>query len=77
VPYHTTAVKANDLCADMGLSSTGANTGRGLVARLVASSGAAQTYTCGNSSVLAFSLVTGEAVRVRNPVAKSWLPSHF
>jgi hypothetical protein len=77
VPYHTTAVKANDLCSDIGLTSTGVNATRGLVGRLIASSGAPQTYTCGTSSVAAFNLVTGEAVRVRNPVAKSWLPSHF
>lgn len=77
VPYHTTAVKASDLCADIGLVSTGANSGRGTVVRLNATTGVPQTYTCGGSTALAFTLVTGEGVKVRNPVAKSWLPSHF
>ena len=77
VPYHTTAVKASDLCTDIGLSTTGANSTRGLVARLIASTGGAQAYTCGTSTLAAFTLVTGEAARVRNPVAKTWLPSHF
>jgi hypothetical protein len=77
VPYHTTAIKANDLCADMGLTTTGAPAGRGLVARLIASTGGSVIYTCGQNTALAFNLVTGEAVRVRNPSSKSWLPSHF
>jgi hypothetical protein len=77
VPYHTTAIKSHDLCADIGLTSTGASTGRGIVSRLNSTTGLPQTYTCGQSSALAFNLVTGEAARIRNPVAKSWLPSHF
>jgi len=77
VPYHTTAVKASDLCTDAGLTTTGPNTARGLVGRLIASTGGSQSYTCGSSTVAAFALVTGEAARIRNPVPKSWLPSHF
>jgi hypothetical protein len=77
VPYHTTAIKANDLCSDMGLTTTGVNTARGIVSRLTASTGVIQNYTCGTNTALAFTVTTGEAAKVRNPVAKSWLPSHF
>ena len=77
VPYHTTAVKAHDICADIGLVSTGPNAGRGVVSRLITSTGVFQNYTCGANTALAFTLVTGEGAKVRNPVAKSWLPSHF
>lgn len=77
VPYHTTAVKANDLCGDIGLTTTGLNANRGVVSRLTASSGVFSNYTCGTNTALAFTLTTGEGVKVRNPVAKSWLPSHF
>jgi hypothetical protein len=77
VPYHTTALKANDLCADMGLTATGVNSTRGIISRLTASTGVFQNYTCGTNTALAFGVTTGEAAKVRNPVAKSWLPSHF
>jgi len=77
VPYHTTAIKANDLCSDMGLTTTGVNTARGIVSRLTASTGVLQNYTCGTNTALAFIVTTGEGAKVRNPVAKSWLPSHF
>jgi hypothetical protein len=77
VPYHTTAVKANDLCLDMGLTSTGAAAGRGVVSRLISSTGVLQSYTCGNSTLGAFTVTVGEGIKVRNATAKSWLASHF
>lgn len=77
VPYHTTAVKASDLCADMGLVSTGPNSGRGVVSRLTASTGALSNYTCGLNTLGAFTITVGEGIKVRNPAAKSWLASHF
>jgi hypothetical protein len=78
VPYHSTAVKASDLCTDIGLLSTGVNTGRGTVSRLIASTGVFTTpYVCGTNTALAFTLNTGDGARIRTPVAKSWLPSHF
>ena len=78
VPYHTTAVKSSDLCTDIGLLSTGVNAGRGTVSRIIASSGAFPApYVCGTSTALAFNLITGDSVRVRTPVTKPWLPSHF
>jgi len=77
VPYHTTAVKASDLCADMGLVTTGANSGRGVVSRLTSSTGSLVNYTCGTLTATAFAVTVGEGIKVRNPVAKSWLASHF
>jgi len=78
VPYHTTAVKANDLCTDMGLTATGPNSTRGVVSRLIASTGGFANYTCGAATVGAFAITVGEGIKVRNPSgAKSWLASHF
>jgi len=76
-PYHTTAVKASDLCTDMGLTATGVNSARGVVSRLTASSGAFQNYICGTSTLGAFAVTVGEGLKVRNNAAKSWLASHF
>lgn len=77
VPYHTTAVKASDLCIDMGLITTGLNSGRGTLSRLVTSTGSLNTYTCGTTTATAFPITVGEGVRIRSTVAKSWLASHF
>jgi len=77
VPYHTTAVKANDLCTDMGLTATGPNSTRGVVTRLIASTGAPVSYTCGTATFGAFTVTVGEGIKVRNNAAKSWLASHF
>jgi len=77
VPYHTTAVKASDLCADMGLTATGANASRGVVSRLTTSSGSLANYVCGTSTIGAFAITVGEGIKVRNNAAKSWLASHF
>jgi len=77
VPYHTTAVKANDLCTDMGLTATGANASRGVVSRLIASTGGFSNYTCGAATIGAFTVTVGEGIKVRNNAVKSWLASHF
>jgi hypothetical protein len=77
VPDNNPYNKANLVCQHLNLVATGLNTARGVVSRLITSTGGFQNYTCGTSTVLAFTLVTGEGVKVRNPVAKSWLPSHF
>ena len=77
VPYHTTAVKAHDLCIDMGLNTTGLNSTRGILSRLTASSGAFQNYTCGTNTATAFTVTVGEGIKVRNNASKSWLASHF
>jgi hypothetical protein len=79
VPYHTTAVKAADLCTDMGLTSTGPTALRGTVARMsVISTGFLQTYTCGGA-LGSFTLTVGEGIKVRtnNATAKNWVASHF
>lgn len=71
VPYHTTAIKAADLCTDMGLAN-GA-----VVTRLNAVTGAPQSFTCGGPVFLSFSLTIGEGLKVRPTVNRNWLPSHF
>lgn len=81
VPYHTTAVDSNTLCAQAGLTSTG--TLRGTITRLNPGPPAAfQTATCG-SATTNFNLVLGEGLQVReaNAVAgtqvKSFTPAHY
>jgi len=81
VPYHTTWVTSNDLCAQAGLTSTG--TLRGTITRLNPGPPAAfQTGTCG-SSISVFNLVLGEGLQVReaNAVAgiqvKTFTPAHY
>jgi hypothetical protein len=77
VPYHTTAVTKADLCLSAGLASTGLN--RGIIANLKSDTGATLTASCGtaaaSSPVQNFSL--GEAVRLQNPTAVSFIPAHF
>jgi len=77
VPYHFVGRKADDVCEDIGLASTGPNTARGTVARLNATSGVYQAYTCGTNTALAYTLTIGECARVRTPTALSWIPSHW
>jgi len=56
VPYHTTAVNAQDLCVDLGLPSPS----NGKIQRIDASSGVTSSHNCGDAG--AFNLVLGEAV---------------
>lgn len=77
LPDNNPYTKSNQVCSSLGLTSTGANTGRGVVSRLTASSGAFQNYTCGSSTLGAFTVTVGDGIKVRNNVAKSWLASHF
>jgi hypothetical protein len=79
VPYHTTAVKAADLCTDIGLTSTGPTATRGTVARISnISLGTLQTFTCGGLAG-SFTLTVGEGIKVRtnNATPKNWVASHF
>jgi hypothetical protein len=78
VPYHTTAVTAADLCASIGLTSTGL-LNKGSVARLDPNSGNTTTGTCGTSSASTLVLNLGEAVALREPIAGplTFVPSHF
>ena len=81
VPYHTTWVNSNDLCAQAGLTSTG--TLRGSMQRLNPGPPAAfQPATCG-STIAIFNLVLGEGLQVReaNPTAgiqvRTFTPAHY
>ena len=80
VPYHTTAVNAQDVCNSIGLLSTGALGGRGTVLRQVAQTGASTSFICG-STTNNFTLVLGEAVRLRQPglppAGLNFVPAHF
>jgi len=71
IPLNNPYPKANSLCAGLGLVSTGPNASRGVVSRLICSTGVLANYTCGSATVGAFALVKGEGVKVRNPVAIS------
>jgi hypothetical protein len=74
VPYHTTAVTAQNLCDSIGMNNAGS---RGTVGRLNAVSGAFTNVQCGTAAAGALNLVLGEAVRLRNPVAITFVPAHF
>lgn len=83
MPYHTTAVTAADLCASVGLQSAGA--ARGSVGRLNAATGAFSSANCGTAGAISFTLVLGEAVRLRNAFIAppnsvpplNFVPAHF
>ena len=76
VPYHTTAVTANDLCLSSGLTSTGLN--RAQIFRLNPVAGTFTQVGCGTSAAIGLNLVLGEAVRLRDsngPI--TFIPAHF
>lgn len=76
VPYHTTAVSANDLCLSSGLTSSGLT--RASVTRLNAATGLPTTVSCGSTAAAALSLVLGEFVQLREPNGpKTFIPAHF
>jgi len=82
VPYHTTAVTAQDLCNSVGMTSVPipppGSGSRGQVGRLNSVSGAFTTVSCGTDAALALTLVLGEAVRLREPEGPiSFVPAHF
>ncbi len=76
VPYHTTAVTAQDLCVDLALPASP----NGVVTRINAAGGTAPSHLCGLGG--AFSLVLGESVIVQQSsggdiVVPAGRPSHF
>lgn len=76
VPYHTTAVSAADLCASIGMTSSGIT--RASVGRLNATTGAFTSASCGTAAASTLTLVLGEAVRLREPNATiNFVPAHF
>jgi len=84
VPYHTTAVDTDQLCAQIGLTSTGIP--KASVSRLNPGPPAAfQNTTCGNAATK-FNLVLGEGVQLfeANPAAQlppikviTFTPAHY
>jgi hypothetical protein len=74
VPYHTTAVNAQDLCVDLGLPAGGR------IQRRDAVTGATSIHNCGDLGP--FALVLGEAALVTFPgaaplVVAAGHPAHF
>ena len=74
VPYHTTAVNAQDLCVDLALPAGGR------VQRRNAATGATSNHNCGDLGP--FSLILGEAALVTFPgaaplVVAAGHPAHF
>jgi len=75
VPYHTTAVTAQDLCVQAGIPNLG-----GTVRRVNAQAGSGTTLTCGTTSAAQFNLILGEAVRMATTAAtgaRTFTPAHF
>src|SRR5207247_2028452 len=62
LPYHTTAVTAQDLCNQIGMPSTG--TARGIITRVNAPTGQFVQGTCGAASATSLNLVLGEQVQL-------------
>ena len=76
VPYHTTAVNAQDLCVDLAMPASP----NGTIQRIDAAAGAILVHGCGLGG--AFSLVLGETVIVQQNsggdiVVPAGRPSHF
>lgn len=74
IPYHTTAVTAQDLCVDLGLPAGGK------IVRLDATVGSQPSHNCG--ALGAFNLILGESVQVTFPGASPLVvaaghPAHF
>jgi hypothetical protein len=78
VPYHTTAVTANDLCVSAGLSAS--LSGRATVTRFDAATGQfSPAGSCGTGTASAIVLQLGEAVKIRETTTKTttFVPAHF
>jgi len=76
VPYHTTAVTANDFCTQAGIPS-----GQATIVRVAADTGVVTSGLCGFSTAN-YNLVLGEAVKFRRTSAGpctrlSFIPAHF
>jgi hypothetical protein len=80
VPYHTTAVSANDLCLSSGLTSTGLQ--KASILRFdPVTGGVVGPVVCGSSAAQSLILQLGEAVRIREATTvttvKTFIPAHF
>jgi len=78
IPYHTTCIKAEDVCLMLGIGA-----GAGTVIRINADPASGTntiSHPCGNTLVSNFSIVIGEALDVRKTTAgdiTGKLPTHF
>jgi hypothetical protein len=72
VPYHTTAVTADDLCSSSGLTPLSAS-----LTFLNSATGGFNQVTCGTATAATVTLNLGQAVRVREPAGASFIPAHF
>jgi hypothetical protein len=89
VPYHTTAINAQDLCNSMGLSQTGGPLVPKALIQIPQPDNAGVpflTAVCGTGAALTTNLVLGRGVNIREPVTgdgvcntpvKSIIPAHF
>lgn len=79
VPYHTTAVSANDICLSAGLTSTGLGA-KANIARFDAATGQfVGPANCGTATAQSLILQLGEAVKIREVpgVVRTFVPAHF
>jgi hypothetical protein len=75
VPYHTTAVTAQDICNQVGMFSTGV---RGSVLSPNAALGTGTPANCGTAQATGLVLELGAAVRLRDSNGPfSFVPAHF
>jgi len=78
VPYHTTAVTANDLCNQIGLVNTGFNRGQIGIHSGAAPTGSFAPISCGSTQAIQTNLILGDAVRLRDPNGPfNFVPAHF
>jgi hypothetical protein len=78
VPFHTTAVTANDLCIQAGMTIGGLQAGQLQV--INATTGTPTTVQCGSAAALALNLTLGQAARLRQTAvsgARTFVPAHF
>lgn len=78
VPYHTTAVTANDICIQAGMTIGGLQAGQ--VQVINATAGTPTTVQCGQAAAIALNLTLGQAVRLRQTTVsgpRTFVPAHF
>lgn len=78
VPYHTTAVTAQDLCNQIGFVQTGLNRGQIGIHSGALPTGSFTPISCGSTQAGTTILVLGDAVRLRDPNGPfTFVPAHF
>jgi hypothetical protein len=75
VPYHTTALNAEDLCDQIG--GTCATLGNCIVGHWVETSDTDVYWSCQTAKGTPFSLTTGEGVYVKVNTPASFIPAHY